>query len=72
MVCASACVWFGFGRHIERYGALRPLVLVVKYLLSQRQLNDTYSGGIGSFMLTMMALHVVQQVGRVRCGFVFQ
>ncbi len=37
-------------------------MLVVKYLFSQRQLNDTYSGGVGSFMLTLMALHVVQQV----------
>jgi non-canonical poly(A) RNA polymerase PAPD5/7 len=52
-------------RQIEQYGMLRPLVLVVKYFLSQRQLNDTYSGGIGSFMLTMMALHIVQQVGFV-------
>ncbi len=51
-------------RRIKEFGCLRPLVLVVKYLFSQRQLNDTYTGGVGSFMLTLMALHVVQQVCR--------
>ncbi len=51
-------------RQIKHYGMLRPLVLVIKYFLSQRALNDTYTGGIGSFMLTMMCLHIVQQVRR--------
>jgi DNA polymerase sigma len=41
---------------------VRPLVLLVKYYLAQRSLNDTYTGGIGSFMITLMVLHVVQMV----------
>lgn len=39
---------------------LRPLIIVLKYFLLQRGLNDTYSGGVGSFLLTLMAAHVVQ------------
>jgi DNA polymerase sigma len=34
--------------------ALRPLVLVVKQFLAARQLNETFSGGVGSFLVVMM------------------
>jgi DNA polymerase sigma len=46
--------------YLSRYPPVRPLVLVLKYFLSQRGLNDTYSGGVGSFLLVLMAVHVVQ------------
>lgn len=49
---------------LGRYPAVRPLVLVLKYFLLQRRLNETYSGGVGSFLLVLMAAHVVQQKGR--------
>ena len=39
---------------------LRPLVLVLKYYLKQRGLAETYSGGIGSFLLCVMALRSLQ------------
>lgn len=45
---------------ITRYPAVRPLVLVLKYFLIQRGLNETYTGGIGSFMLVLMVVHTVQ------------
>src|SRR4051794_9539509 len=45
--------------------ALRPLTLLLKYFLSCRLLNDTYSGGIGSFMLQMMIIsHLQHHVSR--------
>jgi len=47
--------------YIARFPALRPLILVLKYFLVQRGLNDTYSGGVGSFLLLLMVVHVVQQ-----------
>ena len=43
-----------------RYPPVRPLVLVLKYFLLQRRLNETYSGGVGSFLLVLMVVHVVQ------------
>ena len=47
--------------HLEEFPALRPLLLVLKYFLQQRGLNETYpSGGIGSFLLQMMALSFLQ------------
>lgn len=33
---------------------LRPLTLVLKYFLACRELNETYSGGVGSFLLQLM------------------
>jgi DNA polymerase sigma len=36
---------------------LRPLVMIVKCLLSQRGLNDVYAGGIGSFTVVVMVRH---------------
>ena len=35
---------------------LKPLVLVLKFFLAARELNETYSGGVGSFMLQMMII----------------
>ena len=43
-------------RQLSRYTHIRPMVLILKYMLSQRELNDTYHGGIGSFMITLLCL----------------
>ena len=40
--------------------ALRPLTLFLKYFLHCRILNDTYKGGIGSFMLQLMLINHLQ------------
>ncbi|KAK8818738.1 hypothetical protein WA538_004044 [Blastocystis sp. DL] len=47
-------------RQLGRYPHLRPLVMILKYMLSQRDLNDTYRGGIGSFMITLLCLSCEQ------------
>jgi hypothetical protein len=44
---------------------LRPLVVLLKYFLLQRGLNDTYSGGVGSFALTLMAAHAAAEAAAV-------
>eukprot|EP00808_Paulinella_micropora_P018119 g82450.t1 len=46
---------------MREYPALRPMVLVVKQLLQNRRLNETYSGGFGSFLVQMMVLSFLQQ-----------
>jgi DNA polymerase sigma len=46
---------------IKEYPVVRPLVLVLKYFLLQRALNETYTGGVGSFLLVLMVVHVVQR-----------
>ncbi|DBA00348.1 TPA: LOW QUALITY PROTEIN: hypothetical protein N0F65_000533 [Lagenidium giganteum] len=48
-------------KHYMRvFPAFRPLVLVLKYYLSQRGLNETFAGGIGSFLLQMMVVSFLQ------------
>lgn len=42
------------------------LMLVLKAFLAQRQLHETYSGGIGSFVLSVMVISFLQQRQRVQ------
>ncbi|KAI9906659.1 hypothetical protein PsorP6_004653 [Peronosclerospora sorghi] len=52
-------------RHYMRvYPPFRPLTLVLKYFMAQRGLNETYSGGVGSFLLQMMVVSYLQHHGR--------
>ncbi|CRH01751.1 nucleotidyltransferase, putative [Plasmodium relictum] len=47
-------------KQIKEYIYLRPLVLLLKFFLNSRNLNETYTGGIGSFLLCCMVLHFLQ------------
>jgi non-canonical poly(A) RNA polymerase PAPD5/7 len=40
--------------------ALRPLALFLKFFLYCRGLHETYSGGVGSYMLLIMVLSFLQ------------
>jgi len=42
-------------RYLSETPSLRPLVLVVKQFLSEKGLNNTYTGGLGSYCLILMA-----------------
>lgn len=39
---------------------MRPLVIVLKVFLQQRELNEVYSGGIGSYALLVMVAAFLQ------------
>lgn len=43
-----------------KYPAMRPLVLVLKAFLAQRQLNKVFSGGLGSYSLMCMVISLLQ------------
>lgn len=51
-------------RMLEKHRLARPLVMIVKYFLSQRGLNETYTGGFGSFMVTLLVFAYVQHLDR--------
>ncbi|KAE9039011.1 hypothetical protein PR001_g5461 [Phytophthora rubi] len=52
-------------KHYMRvYPSFRPLTLVLKYFMTQRGLNETYTGGVGSFLLQMMVVSFLQHHGR--------
>ncbi|CDR96853.1 Poly(A) RNA polymerase protein 2 [Babesia bigemina] len=44
----------------EQYKYMQPLILLIKLFLQLRNLNDTYIGGIGSYLLYCMVLSFLQ------------
>lgn len=48
--------------YLAAYPALRPLILVVKCFLQQRDLNETYSGGLGSYTLLLFVVSHLQML----------
>ena len=51
----------------RKYPELRPLLLVLKCFLKSRQLNETYHGGVSSFLLTMLVVsHLQRQYKRYK------
>ncbi|KAJ1766814.1 hypothetical protein IW140_005139 [Coemansia sp. RSA 1813] len=48
--------------------ALRSIVLVIKQFLSQRSMNEVYTGGIGSYAITLLAVSLFQTHPRVLSG----
>lgn len=48
---------------IEKYPQFRPLVLLIKCFLYQRNLADTFTGGVGSYLLSCLVLAFLQQHG---------
>jgi predicted nucleotidyltransferase len=45
---------------MKTFPPFKPLALVLKTFLTQRKFNDTYTGGIGSFLLSCMILSFLQ------------
>lgn len=40
---------------------LKPLALVLKYFLRQQKMNETFEGGMGSYLLVLLLIHVIQK-----------
>jgi len=45
----------------KKYPELRPMILILKAFLKGRELNETYHGGVGSFLLTMLVTSYLQR-----------
>jgi non-canonical poly(A) RNA polymerase PAPD5/7 len=60
------------GKMVNRYlgelPALRPLVLVVKSFLSQRSMNEVFTGGLGSYSIVCLCISFLQQHPKIRRG----
>ncbi|KAJ2518285.1 hypothetical protein GGI11_002912 [Coemansia sp. RSA 2049] len=48
--------------------ALRSIVLVIKQFLAQRSMNEVYTGGIGSYAITLLAVSLLQMHPRILSG----
>ncbi|KAG8722473.1 hypothetical protein FRC08_001528 [Ceratobasidium sp. 394] len=51
---------------LARLPALRPLVLIFKAFLSQRDMNEVYNGGLGSYSVVCMVLSFLQLHPKIR------
>ncbi|XVF78420.1 hypothetical protein PTKIN_Ptkin14bG0131100 [Pterospermum kingtungense] len=47
---------------VVKWPQLRPLCLILKVFLQQRELNEVYSGGIGSYALLAMLMAMLQSL----------
>ncbi|KAL2331438.1 hypothetical protein Fmac_019019 [Flemingia macrophylla] len=47
---------------VVKWPALRPLCLILKVFLQQRELNEVYSGGIGSYALLTMLMAMLRNL----------
>ena len=46
---------------MKKYPELKPLIIILKAFLKSRELNETFHGGVGSFLLTMMVTSYLQR-----------
>nr|KJB13375.1 hypothetical protein B456_002G071000 [Gossypium raimondii] len=51
---------------VLKWPQLRPLCLILKVFLQQRDLNEVYSGGIGSYALLAMIIAMLQNLSESR------
>lgn len=66
---------------MEEEPLIRPLTLVLKKFMFSRNLNDTYTGGLGSYSIVLMVVALLQSttidkkhphsVGRLLLEFLF-
>jgi len=47
---------------LKEYPEIKALYLTLKFFLKIRNLNDTYSGGIGSYLLFCMILTYLREI----------
>ncbi|KAG8813456.1 hypothetical protein FRC19_002408 [Serendipita sp. 401] len=55
-------------KYLDRFPALRSLILVVKAYLNQRGMNEVYKGGLGSYSIICLAISFLQMHPKVRLG----
>jgi len=48
-------------QRVKEYPQLMPLLVFIKYYLLQRGLNDTFTGGMGSYLMCNVVLHFLQR-----------
>ncbi|KAH9931703.1 uncharacterized protein BXZ73DRAFT_90121 [Epithele typhae] len=53
---------------LQELPALRSLVLVIKNFLSQRSMNEVFTGGLGSYSIVCLAISFLQMHPKIRRG----
>ena len=47
-------------RLLQQMPALQPLIMIIKLFLSQRSMNEVYTGGLGSYAIVCMVVSFLQ------------
>ena len=47
---------------LKEYPEIKPLTLVIKYMLRQRQLNEIYKGGVSSFIIFSLIYYYISDI----------
>lgn len=66
---------------LNDYPQMRPIIYLIKYFLKQKQLNETYTGGVSSFLILNLVYSYFLYIGKknddsfstlghVLCGFI--
>ncbi|EIN07011.1 Nucleotidyltransferase [Punctularia strigosozonata HHB-11173 SS5] len=55
-------------RYLRELPALRGLVMITKAFLSQRSMNEVYTGGLGSYSIVCLAISFLQMHPKIRRG----
>ncbi|KAF7799612.1 hypothetical protein EIP86_010850 [Pleurotus ostreatoroseus] len=55
-------------RFLAELPALRGLVLIIKSFLSQRSMNEVFTGGLGSYSIVCLAISFLQMHPKIRRG----
>lgn len=55
-------------RFLQELPALRALVVVIKSFLSQRSMNEVFTGGLGSYSIVCLAASFLQMHPKIRRG----
>ncbi|KAJ2440772.1 hypothetical protein GGF42_007518, partial [Coemansia sp. RSA 2424] len=63
----SAAVQRSFSERVYPH-SLRAIVLVIKQFLAQRSMNEVYTGGMGSYAITLLAVSMLQLHPRILSG----
>ncbi|THU80627.1 hypothetical protein K435DRAFT_831962 [Dendrothele bispora CBS 962.96] len=56
------------GSHLEGSLALRALIVLTKQFLSQRSMNEVYTGGLSSYSITILVISFLQMHPKIRRG----
>jgi len=51
---------------LREFPQMKPLIVFLKYFLLQRGLHETYTGGMGSYLLCTVVLHFIQSHSSVK------
>lgn len=55
-------------KYLAELPALRSLVLIIKSFLSQRSMNEVFTGGLGSYSIVCLAISFLQMHPKIRRG----